>query len=128
MDNNVAQQILSEILAQAEKGESTKFRFITSWNDYLACRKLYKSNKLIIRILKSSSVRLFKTYRKDVIAGISDVTKLLAYCQLDDVIAFYNKELDTLDNMLDEYENYLCHGNFIYALLGGERDSDGFNF
>ena len=128
MDDNEAQQILEEILAQAETGQSTEFRFITSWVDFISCFKMYKANKLIVKMLKQSSKRLFKTYCKDVISGISDVTKLLAYNQLDDVIEYYKKELGTLDKMLDEYEEYLWHGNFLYAFLGGERDNDGFNF
>lgn len=121
MNNTEAQQILEEILAQAEKGQSTEFRFITSWYDFRSCFIQYKSTKLIIKMLKQSSKSLFKTYYIDVINGISDVTKLLAFTQLDDVIAFYQKELSTLDKMLDEYEDYLWHGNFLYAFFGGER-------
>jgi hypothetical protein len=121
MNNDEAQQILEEILAQAEAGQSTEFRFITSWADFKACNRNYKANKIIIHMLKQSSKRLFKTYCKDVIAGISDVTKLLAYSQLDDIIDYYQKELKTLDDMLNEYEDYLWSGNILYALMGGER-------
>ena len=136
MNNNEAQQILEEILAQAENGKLTEFRFITSWADFKACFMMYKANQLIIKMLKQSSNSLFKTYCKDVISGISDVTKLLAYNQLDDVIDYYKKELKTLDDMLNEYEEYnsklydeyLWHGNFFYAFLGGERDHNGHNF
>jgi hypothetical protein len=128
MNNDEAQQILEEILAQAEEGKLTEFRFITSWADFKTCFISYKANKIVIKMLKQSSKRLFKTYCKDVISGISDVTKLLAYNQLDDIIDYYKKELKTLDDMLNEYEEYLWRGNFFYAFLGGERDSNGNNF
>jgi hypothetical protein len=121
MNNNEAQQVLSAILEQATEGESSEFRFITSWADFKECFISYKSTKVVIKILKKASKRLFKTYCKDVISGISDITKLLAYSQLDDVIDYYKKELKTLDDMLNEYEDYLRSGNILYALMGGER-------
>jgi succinylglutamate desuccinylase len=121
MNNNEAQYVLEEILAQAEAGQSTEFRFIISLADFKSCFMMYKANKLIIKMLKQASKRLFKTYCKDVTSGISDVTKLLAYSQLDDVIDYYKKEVKTIEDMIYEYEDYLAHGNLFYALLGGER-------
>lgn len=121
MNNDEAQYVLEEILAQAEAGQSTEFRFIISWSDFKSCFMIYKANKLIIRMLTRASKRLFKTYCKDVTSGISDITKLLAYSQLDDVIDYYKKEVKTIEDMIYEYEDYLAHGNLFYALLGGER-------
>jgi hypothetical protein len=120
MNNISAEQLLQEILEQAE-GKPSEFRFIQSIFDYKGCLRQYKATKLVIKILKTASKRLYKAYCKAVTSGISDVTQLLAYAQLDDVIAFYENELKTIYNMLDEYEEYLWQGNFIYALLGGER-------
>ncbi len=121
MNNNEAQQILEEILDYAANGEPIEFRLIGSWADYKSRFISYKATKLVIKMLKQSSKRLFKTYCKDVTSGISDVTKLLAYNQLDDVILFYEKDLKTLDDMLNEYDEYLWSGNLFYALMGGER-------
>ena len=121
MNNDEAQYVLEEILAKAEAGQSTEFRFIISWSDFKSCFMIYKANKLIIRMLTRASKRLFKTYCKDVTSGISDITKLLAYSQLDDVIDYYKKEVKTIEDMIYEYEDYLAHGNLFYALLGGER-------
>lgn len=120
MNNISAEQLLQAILEQAE-GESSEFRLIQSIADYRDCLRWYKANKIVIKILKISSKKLYKAYCRTVTSGISDVTQLVAYAQLGDVIAFYENELKTIYNMLDEYEEYLWQGNFIYALLGGER-------
>jgi hypothetical protein len=64
---------------------------------------------------------LFKDYCKDVTAGISDLTKLLAYSQLLDIIAFYENDLKTVQAMLSDYDTYLREGNFWSAFFGGRR-------
>jgi hypothetical protein len=65
--------------------------------------------------------KLFKSYCREVSEGTADVNTLFAYIRLRDVIAFYEEELDTLQRMLDDYDNYLGQGNFWYSFLGGER-------
>jgi hypothetical protein len=72
--------------------------------------------------LRISSKRLFKSYCEDVIAGISDVNKILGYSQLLDIIAFYENELNTLQFMLADYTDYLEKGNFLNAIFGERRD------
>ena len=92
-----------------------------SWREFRYYAGLAKATKVIIRMLKSSNTRLFKDYCRDVIAGISDFNKLLAYKELEDVIAFYEADLKTLNKMLDDYDEYLGQGHFWYSFLGGER-------
>lgn len=121
MNDNEIQQILEEILDYAENGEPIEFRLIESLADYRSRLISYKATKLVIKMLKQSSKSLFKTYCKDVTFGISDVTKLIAYSQLADIILFYEQDLKTLYDMLDEYEEYLWRGNLFYSVVGGKR-------
>jgi hypothetical protein len=120
MNYKDSEQVLLAIIEQA-KAEPSKFRFIVSLADYRYCLNLYRSTKLVLRILKTASKNLFKAYCKDVTSGISDFTQLVAYEELADIISFYEIELQTIYNMLDEYEEYLWSGNLFYALMGGER-------
>ena len=120
MNNTSADQLLQAILTNAES-EHTEFRFLTSWADFVYCHRKYKATKIIIKVLRAASKALFKDYCRTVTSGISDVTQLIAFTQLGDIIAFYETERSTLNNMLDEYEEYLWDGNFFYAFLGGER-------
>jgi hypothetical protein len=120
MNYQDSEQVLLAIIEQAQ-AEPSKFRFIVSFADYRYCLSLYKSTKLVIKVLKVATKNLFKAYCKDVTSGISDFTQLVAYEELGEITDFYENELKTIYNMLDEYEEYLWAGNLIYALTGGER-------
>jgi hypothetical protein len=121
MQDTEAQQLLLSILELAEKGKYTEFRFITSWAEFKSYWYGYRSTKLIIKTLREASENLFKTYCREVSTGSADVNNLFAFAQLRDIIAFYEKELATVKRMLDDYDDYLGHGNFWYSFLGGER-------
>lgn len=122
MQDTESQEILLQILKQAEEGKSFKFHLITSWADFIAYWRDYKSTKLVIKVLTEAAEGLFKHYCKEVSSGTADFTELLAYAELLDIKAFYEKDRDTLKQMLDEYDDYLGHGHFWFSFLGGERD------
>lgn len=121
MQHTEAQQLLVDIIEQANK-PNTPFTFITTWSEFRFYWRNRRATKLIIRTLKAAAANLFKTYCKDITTGSADVTKLLAVKQLEGIIVYYKKELDTLQRMLDDYDDYLGKGNFWYSFLGGERN------
>ena len=125
MNEQESRQILDAILDRTQNPPS-KFRYIESWADFQYCKDFKKSTKIVIKVLRKTSDEVFRSYCRSVIAGISDVTQLLAYSQLQDVIAFYETELNTVDRMLADYKDYLDNGNLLYALLGGDRFHDSF--
>lgn len=127
MDNTESKQLVSEIINKAQEGKSLEFHLIKYWSEFRYYGRLASANKLIVKTLRSSANKLFKTYCKDVTAGISDVDKLLAYSQLLEIISFYEQELSTIKQMLDEYDEYLGQGHFWHAFLGGQRDIWNFN-
>ena len=116
--------LIYEILNKALEGDALPFNLITCWNEFLYYLRWSRSTKIVIKTLKTSANKLFKEYCKDVIAGISDITKLLAYKQLLDVTAFYENDLATVHKMLDEYDDYLADwGNFWrHVFLRESRD------
>ena len=122
MQDTEAQQLLLEILEQAEQKKFVEFRLIRSWNEFRFYRRSKLSTKLVILALKQAAKEIFKTYLKQVKSGISDVNNLIAHAQLRNTIAFYEKDLETLQKMLDEYDTWLGQGHFFYSILGGERD------
>lgn len=123
MTESEAKQLLSDILTHAQEDKQFEFQYIRSWAEFRHYYKIIKSTKFVIKTLKTSANKLFTEYCQDVIFGISDVNKLLAYSQLIDVIAFYEADINTIKQMLDEYDNYLGDwGNFLNAILGGERE------
>lgn len=123
MQNIEAQQLLLDILKCAEEGKYTDFHLITSWNEFRFYARSARSTKLITKTLKAAANNLFKEYCKDIVTGSTDVNKLLAYTQLQKVLAFYSKDLAIIQRMLDEYDDYLGHGHFWFSFLGGERET-----
>lgn len=121
MNDESTKQLIAEIINKAQSGYSQPFRFILFWEEYRYYRSFIRSTRLIIKTLHTSANRLFKKYCKDIIAGISDVNKLLAYSELLNIIAFYENDLQTVQKMLAEYEEYLGEGNFWHAFFGGRR-------
>ena len=116
-------QVIQEIIYKAQEGKSQPFRTILYWSEFCYYRRWVRATKIVIRILRVSANKLFKEYCRDVIAGISDVTKLLAYDQLLGIADFYENEIITVQKMLDDYDEYLGNfGNFIRALFGERRD------
>ena len=123
MNNQETTLIIQDIIAKAQEGEAHPFITITYWEEFRFYQRYAKSTAIIIKVLKTSADNLFKNYCRDVIAGISDITKLLAYTELLTVIAFYENELNTFKAMLNDYDEYLGNfRNFVYALFGGERE------
>lgn len=121
MQNTEAQELLSEILKHAQEGRLTEFHLIMTWNEFIFYRQQRRATKLVIKLLKNVAKTLFKNYCKGITTGSADINKLLASRQLQDCVAFYERELATINTILDEYDDYLGQGNFWHAFLGGER-------
>ena len=121
MNDTETTQLIQAIINKAQEGKAQPYRTILYWSEFKYYRDLKKATKLVIGTLRISSKRLLKSYCEDVIAGISDVNKILGYTQLLDIIDFYQGELETLEAMLTEYDEYLGEGNFWYSILGGRR-------
>lgn len=123
MRETEAQQLLLDILNYAQEGKLLEFHLITSWAEFRFYTQRNRSTKVLIRTLRSAADNLFKTYCEDISTGSADFTKLLAFAELQKVIDFYNKDLAVVQQMLDEYDEYLGEGHFWYSLLGGERET-----
>lgn len=116
-------QIIQDIINRAQEGRAFPFRAIRYWGEFRYFQRYARSTKIIIKVLKSSATKLFKEYCDTVIAGISDITKLLAYQQMLDIVDFYEEELKTIQAMVDDYDEYLGNfGNFVGALFGERRE------
>ena len=123
MNNTEVEQLILDIITKAQEGKALQFQLITSWDDFIYYGGCKSSTKLVIKTLRDSANNLFKEYCRDVVIGTSEVTKLLAYTQLLDIITFYENDLLTIQQMLDEYDAYLGDwGNFWNAIFGGRRE------
>ena len=122
MTDNETTLIIQDIISKAIEGRAQQFRHILYLSEFCYYCRLCISTEIIIRTLTRAANNLFKAYCKDVIAGISEITTLIAYQQLLDVIDFYKDDLETVQSMIEDYNDYLHDfRNFIWALLGERR-------
>lgn len=121
MQQTDAQQLLVTIIEYAQNGQITEFQFIKTWQEFRFYSRKARSTKLIISTLAEAANNLFKDYCKTIATGSQDVTQLLAYRELRHIINFYERDLEVLNRMVDDYDTYLGQGNFWHSFLGGER-------
>lgn len=118
------QNIFSELNSFAESGEHTKFRLLQNWQEYSFYCKVRQSTITLIDFLEKSADTQLKNYCKDIILGSTDVYKLLAYKHIIKIRNCYLIELETITDMIREYEAYLMEGNLLFAYLGDTRPAD----
>lgn len=114
-------ETLSKLIDYARVGKHIEFHFITSWSDYRFYKKERSALQLAVKCLKKGCKKLLKDYCKAVKQGSADVLKLIVFANLNNVLDFYEKELEVLNHMVFEYEAYLMEGNLVYAYLGAPR-------
>lgn len=116
-----AQEILNQIIRQAEERKGVKPHIINTLSEYLFYRDQEKSLKAVLKVLRNCANFVFKEYCAEVPTGRANFTKLLAYKEFQEIITYYNQELLIVRGMLGEYYRYLTAGNFINAFLGEDR-------
>lgn len=119
-----SKDILSDLIDITEAGKHRQFQLIRSWREYRNLKKLRRTHVLLVGSLKQSLRAQLKKYCNAVEAGETNIINLLAYCTLKDVLDFYKEELSILEDMLDEYECYLAHGNWTDFIFAAQRPLD----
>ena len=121
MNDNELQQLMLSFFKQAQEGKFTKFHVITNWSDYKSYKKKCKSYKVLVKILKRSIKRLYTKCCNEISEGVTDINKLIAYKQLELITKFYENEICTITEMLQEYRIYLLNGYYFNAVCGAVR-------
>ena len=118
------QKLLSELSEYADSGERTKFKLLRNWQEYKYFKKVKYSTEVLIKFLYKIADNQLKSYCKDIVSGSTDVYKLLAYNHVMKIYRCYTEELNTIQDMLDEYEAYLASGNWPDFVWGTDRPFD----
>jgi hypothetical protein len=124
MQDYETQQMILEIIDHAKSAKLTEFQFIRNWSSYKYYQGKRRSYKLLVKDLSEGCARLINTYCNSLDFGEGDFNKLLAYHQMQKVLQFYSKELDTITNMVYEYDAYLMESRLLYAFFGGYRSDE----
>ena len=119
-----AQEIIAELIQQAEENKNTEFHLITTWDEYLYYLGQERSLKVVLKVLRQCANSIFKTYCKEIPLGTADFNLLLAYNKFKDIEVYYAKELKTIKEMNAEYDNHLGNWSnfFKEVIFGYERE------
>ena len=118
------EDLMSELIYNAESGKHRQFQFLRSWREYSRARKIKRTHVLLVSSISASADNLFKKYCNDIRNGVTDPVKLIAYCTTVKILRFYEEELKTLEDMIVEYECYLANGNWLDFILGNLRPAE----
>ena len=92
--------------------------------EWLIIKKTRKGLNKIIELYNQVSWSAYNAYCKQVLLGTQDFGLLYALRQYLECEQFYKKELETVKDMLAEYNAYLDKGHFLEQFLWGqERES-----
>ena len=121
---NTDKDLISELVYNAESGKHRQFQYLRNYLEYRGARQIRRAYMLLVSSIKQSLTRQFDNYCANVKSGNTDVIKLLAYTTTKKVLSFYEEELDTINNMIIEYECYLASGNLLDFILSLQRPDD----
>ena len=116
-----AQEIINELIRQAKDNQHLEFYKLDNLFDYFYYLDQRRALRVTLRVLRNCLNFLFSDYCREVANGTGDFNKLLAYKEFEYIIEYYQQEFNTVNDMLDEYENYMILGGFLPALLGIPR-------
>jgi hypothetical protein len=118
------EDLKSELVYNAESGNHRQFQYLRNYKEYFRARQIKRAHAILVASLRQSLNKQFKNYCKAIAAGETDVIKLLAYCTTRKVLSFYEVELNTINDMIIEYECYLANGNLFDFILGSYRPDE----
>ena len=118
------EDLISELIYNAESDNHRQFQYLRNYVEYRRAKQIKRTHVILVSSIRQSLTRQFKRYCESITAGETDVIKLLAYCTTNKVLSFYEKELNTINDMLIEYECYLANGNWLDFIFGTQRPSD----
>ena len=112
---------LFNLMEVAAKGEHTKFEFIKSLDGWRAARVVRRVLKKTAKAFRAGADNAVDRYLDQIAKGNYKTELYEAALAYEKYAAFYEKELDTVEDMLDEFYCYFFKGHIIHILLGGQR-------
>lgn len=118
------EELFKALVEKAINKEHTGFEYIKNVVEFRVMRSSRKGLRTVIKLFDHILDSMYKAYCKQVRDGNNDFSLLCAYRQYGECREFYKKELETAENMLDEYDAYLGKGHFMDQFFWGkERES-----
>ena len=112
------------LVHRALDSKHSDFEFLRCAQDRTNAKLIRFSNLTVSKMFKKLYDSTYKTYLKQVEYGDQDVETLMALKQFKHCMEFYHDESKIIDDMLDEYSEYIFSGHLIDSLLGRIRPDE----
>ncbi len=113
-----------ELIHRALDSKHSDFEFLRSAQDRTSAKIVRFSYATVSKMFKKLYNSTYKTYLKQVELGNQDIETLMALKQFKHCMEFYDDEAKIVDDMLDEYSEYLFSGHILDMLLGRLRSEE----
>lgn len=113
-----------ELVHRALNSKHSNFEFLRSAQDRTSAKIVRFSYATISKMFKKLYESTYKTYLKQVEFGGQDLETLMALKQFKHCMEFYDDESKIVDDMLDEYSEYIFSGHLLDMLLGRIRPEE----
>ena len=110
-----------ELVHRALDSKHSNFEFLRSAQDRTSAKIVRFSYATVSKMFKKLYESTYKTYLKQVEFGEQDLETLMALKQFKHCMEFYDDEAKIIDDMLDEYSEYIFSGHILDMLLGRIR-------
>ena len=121
---NSGEEDFLELVHRALDSKHSNFEFLRSAQDRTSAKIVRFSYATISKMFKKLYESTYKTYLKQVELGDQDVETLMALKQFKHCMEFYDDEAKIVDDMLDEYSEYIFSGHILDMLLGRIRPEE----
>ena len=114
-------ELLRVIMHKAFTEENSKFQFIVSWAHRRAVKEYLKGIKQIVKTFNLKIDLIQREYLEQILTDTQDINLLTAMVQILHCRDYYQRELDVVKDMLDEYRCYIHSGHLIDTIIGVQR-------
>ena len=111
------EQLMKELCTTALAGKHNSFEYIKSVREWYVAHKAKTGLRKIVEIFDEACHKSFNAYCKAVEKGEADFSLLYQFTQFRACRDFYEQELQTIKDMLNEYWTYVDSGNWLNQFL-----------
>lgn len=116
--------IADQLISRAKKGNHSEFEFIRSIEEYFAARTFRKATNKVINSFTTSRNNLYNSYIKLIAKGSDNLSVILAISELNQIIKFYEDEIEIISDMIEEYVSYVHSGHIFDTFIGNYRKEE----
>lgn len=118
------EKFFTDLVERALKGKQSDFEFLRSWDERKSLRTYELGIEAVVKVFSKLCDETYKIYVSQIKQGVQDLQTLLALKQFRQCRDYYNKELEVIADIVDEYWTYILSGHILDTLFGQYRTTE----